>query len=184
MTNWHPPAPQEGLETPPLSWSLSWGLDPDRVCWQRGLSLLKDHNSAPLQETRAGQGSLPLPVATGPAGEKPAELLGLEQGWDMLDWDMLPGVGSSRRGSPASSNLFGCDACGSPVHSPAAQGWGPCPGGLPSASGCTGEQSGGSMAPGRHRTCHCPSMGMAAWGQADLAPSTQLGGEGVQSSPG
>lgn len=25
------------------------------------------------------------------------------------------------------------------------------------------------MAPGRHRTCHCLSMGMAAQGQADLA---------------
>lgn len=56
-----------------------------------GLSLLKGRNSAPVEETGAGQGSLPVFVATGPAGGKPAELLGLEPGWDVL-----PGVGSPR----------------------------------------------------------------------------------------
>lgn len=53
---------------------------------------------------------------------------------------------------------------------------------LSPSSGCTGEQSGGSMAPGGHRTCHCPSLGMAAQGQVELAPGTGL--ESVQSSPG
>lgn len=82
-----------------------------------------------------GQGSLLLLlllVATGPAGGKPAQLLG-------LGWDVLPGVGASHRGSPASSNLCGCMGkclqC-TPQHP---RGGGPAWMGLPSSSGCTGE---------------------------------------------
>lgn len=40
------------------------------------------------------------------------------------------------------------------------------------------------MAPGGHRACHCPSMGTAARGQAELAPGPGLGEEGVQTGLG
>lgn len=151
------------------------GLGPRWGSMAAGLNLLKDRNSAPLQETRAGQGSLPLLV--GSAGGKQGAGAGLGcagLGWAPLTEALSPSPSACLSAMPA-------DLQCTPQHP---RDGGPAPVWLPCSSGCTGEQSGGSMAPGRHRTCHCPSMGMAAWGQAELAPGTRLGGEGDQSSPG
>lgn len=63
------------------------GLGPRWGLLAAGPNLLKDGNSAPLQETRAGQGSLPLLVATGPAGGKQGA--GAGPGWAGLGWASL-----------------------------------------------------------------------------------------------
>lgn len=77
VTKWHPPASQEGLETPHCPAPYP-GARTQAGSAGSGAESPEGLNSAPLQETGADQGSVLLLVAVGPAEGKSAELLGLE----------------------------------------------------------------------------------------------------------